>query len=94
MPSDIEIAQKAKINIADSYYNEKGESSLMLAVSEYEEFVGMYPNSPDAVYAKFQIGECFFRRMRKPGRDQDFTYRTIEAFEIMIRIFFLPLFLE
>jgi outer membrane protein assembly factor BamD len=80
-------AQKAKIGIADSYYREKGEGTLMLAVSEYEEFVNMFPNSPDAVYAKYQIGMCFYRGMRKPGRDQDNTYQAIEAFENMIKRF-------
>jgi len=80
-------AQKAKIGIADSYYKEKGEGTLMLAVSEYEEFVSMYPNSPDAVYAKYQIGMCYYRGMRRPGRDQENTHLAIDAFEDMIKRF-------
>jgi outer membrane protein assembly factor BamD len=80
-------AQKAKIGTADSYFSERSESSLIIAISEYEEFVNVYPNSPDAVYAKYQIGMCYFKRMRKPGRQQDNTKRAIEAFQSMVKRF-------
>lgn len=80
-------ARKAKIGIADSYFKEKDTSSLIIASSEYQEFVNLYPNSPDAVYAKYQIGRCYYQQMRKPGRDQTNTYKTITAFENLIKQF-------
>jgi len=80
-------AQKSKIGIADSYYKSKDTSSLFLAASEYQEYVSLYPNSPDAIYAKFQIGMCYLKQMKKPGRDQTNTFNTIKYFESMINIF-------
>lgn len=80
-------AQKAKIAIADSYVKKGDPSSLIVAVSEYQEYLGLYPNSPDAIYAKYQIGMCYFFQMKKPGRDQTNTLASIKAFESLIRQF-------
>jgi outer membrane protein assembly factor BamD len=80
-------AQKAKISIADSYVKKNDPASLIVAVSEYQEYLGLYPNSPDAIYAKYQIGMCYFLQMKKPGRDQTNTVAAIKAFESLIRQF-------
>lgn len=77
-------AQRSKIGIADSYFKSKDTSSLIIAASEYQEYVNLYPNSPDAVYAKFQTGMCYYKQMKKPGRDQTNTFATIKHFESMI----------
>ena len=77
-------AQKAKIGIADSYFKSKDTASLILAANEYQEYVNLYPNSPDAIYAKFQIGMCYLKQMKKPGRDQTNTFKTIRHFENLI----------
>ena len=77
-------AQRSKIGIADSYFQSKDSSSLILAANEYQEYVNLFPNSPDAVYAKYQIGMCYYKQMRSPGRDPEFTKKTIQAFESMI----------
>jgi outer membrane protein assembly factor BamD len=78
-------ALRSKLGIADSYFREKDSASLLLAASEYQEFVSLYPYSPDAVYAKYQIGACHFQQVRKPGRDQSSTFEAIKAFEQMIQ---------
>lgn len=78
-------ATRAKLGIADSYYREKDSSSLLMAAQEYQEFVNLYPYSPDAVYAKFQIGMCYFKQMKKPGCDQTNTFETIKRFEQMVQ---------
>ncbi len=81
------FAQKAKIAIADSYMKKNDPSALIMAISEYQEYLGLYPNSPDAIYAKYQIGMCYFHQMKKPGRDQTNTTAAIKAFESLIRQF-------
>lgn len=83
-PSSI-YAKKAKIGIADSYYKAKDAASLIMAATEYQEYVNLYPNSPDAVYAMHQIGMCYYKQMKKPGRDQTNTYATIRAFQNLIK---------
>ena len=78
------FAQRAKLGIADSYFKKHDPASMILAAAEYMEFVSLFPKSPDAVYAKYQIGMCYFQRKKKPGRDQSNTLNAIKAFESLI----------
>ena len=78
-------AKKSKIGIADSYFKEKDAGALIVASTEYQEYVNLYPQSPDAVYAKFQIGMCYYSQMKSPGRDQTNTFTLITAFESLIK---------
>ncbi len=84
---DDNYSRRAKIGIADSYFNQKDASSLIVAASEYQEYVNLYPNSPDAAYAKFQVGNCYYKQMRKPERDQSQTFEAIKAFESLVKMY-------
>lgn len=79
------LAQRAKLKIADSYFQHKDEGSLLIAESEYREFISMYPFSPLASYARYQVAMTFYNRMHKPGRDQTNTLRAIEEFEKLLK---------
>jgi outer membrane protein assembly factor BamD len=85
MYPDSIYANKAKLGISDSYFKERDSASLIMAASEYQEYVNLYPYSPDAVYAKYQIGICYYKQIRKPERDQTNTYSAIKSFEAMIQ---------
>jgi outer membrane protein assembly factor BamD len=78
---DSVYSSKAKLGIGDSYFKANDSASLVMAAAEYQEYVGLYPYSPDAVYAKYQVGMCYFKQMRKPERDQSNTFAAIKAFE-------------
>jgi outer membrane protein assembly factor BamD len=78
-------ANKAKLGIGDSYFKERDSASLIMAAAEYQEYVNLYPYSPDAVYAKYQVGMCYYKQVRKPERDQTNTFKTIKAFEGVIQ---------
>ena len=78
-------ANKSKLGIGDSYFKERDSASLIMAAAEYQEYVSLYPYSPDAVYAKYQIGMCYFKQVRKPERDQTNTFAAIKAFEGVIQ---------
>ncbi len=80
-------ARKAKIGIADSYFKQKDSSSLLIAASEYQEFVNLYPNSPDSIYAKFQIGRCYEKQSKSAGRDQTNTKLAIKAYESLQKMY-------
>jgi len=54
-------ANKSKLGIGDSHFRERDSASLIMAAAEYQEYVNMYPYSPDAVYAKYQIGICYYK---------------------------------
>ncbi|MCK5056081.1 MAG: outer membrane protein assembly factor BamD [Candidatus Aminicenantes bacterium] len=80
-------ARLSKIGIADSYFKEKGAGTLIMASAEYQDYVNLYPQSPDAAYASYQVGMCYSRQMKKPGRDQTNTKNALKYFENMVRQF-------
>ncbi|MCU0285584.1 MAG: outer membrane protein assembly factor BamD [Acidobacteria bacterium] len=84
---DSTYSQRSKIGIADSYFRQKDVGSLIMAANEYQEYVNLYPNSPDAVYAKYQSAMCYYKQVRKPGRDQENTLKAIQAFESMVKMY-------
>jgi outer membrane protein assembly factor BamD len=58
----------------------------------YEESIGasrryiqLHPGSPDAAYAQYLIGSCYFDQIRDVTRDQDRTERAMQAFDELVR---------
>jgi outer membrane assembly lipoprotein YfiO len=82
---DSVYANKGKLGIADSYFKQNDTASLVMAAAEYQEYASLYPYSPDAVYARNQIGMCYYKQVRKPERDQTNTFAAIKAFESVIQ---------
>ncbi len=77
-------AQRAKLAIADSYFKKGDEGSLILAASEYREFISLFPLSPSAAYAQYQIAMTFYKKALKPGRDQTKTRQALAEFKKVI----------
>lgn len=77
-------AQRAKLAIADSYYKKGDEGSMIIAASEYREFISLFPLSPSAAYAQYQIGMTFYEKVLKPGRDQTKTKQALAEFKRVI----------
>jgi len=77
-------AQRAKLAIADSYYKKGDEGSMIIAASEYREFISLFPLSPSASYAQYQIGMTFYKKVLKPGRDQTKTEQALNEFKKVI----------
>jgi outer membrane protein assembly factor BamD len=74
----------AKLGIGDSYLAERSPESLVLAISEFQEFLSFYPTHPRADYAQYKVGMAYFRQMRTPQRDQTQTRNTIREFETFV----------
>ncbi len=66
---DSEYLAKAKLAVADSYYNEGGISGLTQAEAEYKDFITFFPTAPEAPEAQFRAGMAHFKLMGKPDRD-------------------------
>ncbi|MFW6160192.1 MAG: outer membrane protein assembly factor BamD [Acidobacteriota bacterium] len=77
-------AQRAKLAIADSYFNQGDEGSMIIAASEYREFISLYPYSPSAAYAQYQIAMTYYEKVLKPGRDQTKTKQALEEFKKVV----------
>jgi outer membrane protein assembly factor BamD len=67
---DSEYLAKAKLAIADSYYNEGGISGLTQSEAEYKDFITFFPTAPEAPEAQYRVGMAHFRLMAKADRDQ------------------------
>lgn len=80
-------AQRAKLAIADSYFEKGDEGSMILAASEYREFIQLYPFSPSAPYAQYQIAMSYFKKSLKPGRDQTKTNQALIEFRKVLANF-------
>ena len=77
-------AQLAKLAIGDSYFYQGDEGSMILASSEYREFIALYPYSPLAARAQYQIAMTYYKKMLKPGRDQTKTYQALAEFKKVV----------
>jgi outer membrane protein assembly factor BamD len=78
-----EFRRSAKIGLGDSYLGEGHPDSLILAASEFREFLTFFPLAPDADYAQYRLATCHMRQMLGPQRDQTATVtalREIDAF--------------
>jgi outer membrane protein assembly factor BamD len=67
---DSEYLSKAKLAIADSYYNEGGVSGLTQSEAEYKDFITFFPTAPEAPQAGYRVGMAHYRMMAKSDRDQ------------------------
>jgi outer membrane protein assembly factor BamD len=77
-------AQRAKLAIADSYFKQGDEGGMIIAASEYREFISLFPYSPSAAYAQFRIAMSYFEKVLKPGRDQSKTQQALIEFRQVI----------
>jgi outer membrane protein assembly factor BamD len=77
-------AQRAKLAIADSYFEKGDEGSMIISASEYREFTNLFPYSPSAAYAQYQIGMTFYEKALKPERDQFKTNQALSEFKLVV----------
>ncbi len=80
-------AQRAKLAIADTYYDKGDEGSMIIAASEYREFITLFPLSPSASYAQYRLAMTYFRKALSPGRDQTKTKLALAEFKKVVTNF-------
>jgi outer membrane protein assembly factor BamD len=74
----------AKLNYAESFYKQGGDANYILAIQEYQDFITLFPFSPRAAYAQYQIGACYYQMMEKADRDQTNTRKALDEFRKVI----------
>jgi len=74
-------AQRAKLAVANSYFDKGDEGSMILAAAEYRDFIHSYPFSPSASFAQYRVALTFFDKALKPGRDQTKTLQALAEFK-------------
>lgn len=81
----------AKLGIGDAYYGEGSTESLILAESEYREFLTFYPTHARADYAQFRLAMTHFQQMKAPERDQTETQAALREFQAFFDRFSNPM---
>ena len=79
-----DLAAQAQVNRAYAKYL---EAKYIDAILISESFVKQYPAHAAAPYMYFLKGLSLYEQIVDVGRDQDLTYRTIDAFEDLINRF-------
>ena len=85
--TESQYMMRAKLAIADSWYQEGGTAALTQAEQEYTDFITFFPNAPEAAEAQMRIGDIYYRQMDKPDRDNVNTVKAEAAYRQMLQQF-------
>jgi outer membrane protein assembly factor BamD len=86
-PRALEVQDKVKLLIADTYYYQGGALNLAEALARYRTFLTFYPSSEHAEYARFQMGNCYYKQLGPADRDQSYTDNAIVEYSGLLRDF-------
>jgi len=82
---DSEFIARAKLAVADSWYDEGGSTAMQQAEIEYKDFITFFPNMPEAVEAQLKIANIHYQEMEKPDRDYTHAMRAEEEYRALIQ---------
>jgi outer membrane protein assembly factor BamD len=77
----------ARLGLAETHFKEGGAGNSVLAVSEYREFLTLYPSHPKSDYAQFQTAEAYYEQRNGPDRDQTNTMKALEEYERLLDVY-------
>jgi len=81
---DSEFIARAKLAVADSWYDEGGSTAMAQAEIEYKDFITFFPNMPEAAEAQLKIANIHYQEMEKPDRDYTHAMRAEEEYRQLI----------
>jgi len=82
-PQKAEYQSRITLYLADSHFHLREYPE---AIANYEEFIKLYPKSPDVPYAYFQIGMSNYKQRRGYDRDASFVRKALENFEKVLAL--------
>jgi outer membrane protein assembly factor BamD len=81
---DSEYIARAKLAVADSWYDEGSSTALAEAEIQYKDFITFFPNMPEAAEAQLKIANIHFQEMERPDRDYTHAMRAEEEYRQLI----------
>jgi outer membrane protein assembly factor BamD len=82
-----ERVQEVRLKRADAYFNQDYHAAYILAKSEYQSFLALYPNAATQDYVTKQVALCSFKQMLPPNRDQTATEEAIKDLQGFLQRF-------
>jgi outer membrane protein assembly factor BamD len=77
----------SRLGLADSHFQEGGTANYIVAISEYRDFLTLYPSHPRSDYAQFQVGEAYYRQKNGPDRDQTSTDKSLAEYQRLLDVY-------
>lgn len=84
---DSEYIARAKLGVADSWYNEGTATALVQAESEYKDFETFFPNMPEAAEAQLKVAGIHYKQMEKADRDYTHAKRAEDEYRQLIQTY-------
>ena len=81
---DSEYVARAKLAIADSWYEEGGTAAMAQAESEYKDFITFFPQMTEASEAQMKIANIHYKEMEKADRDPTHARRAEDEYRQLI----------
>jgi outer membrane protein assembly factor BamD len=81
-----EFAPDARLGMGDSYFYEGGLGNYVLAISEYRQFLTVYPSNPKNLYAQYMVAESYFKQKHGADRDQTPTQQALEEYQKLVHV--------
>jgi outer membrane protein assembly factor BamD len=78
-------SEQARKSIVMDAFAQYRQGNYADAINAAKRYVSLYPTSPDAAYAQYIIGLCYYRQIRDVTQDQKEARRTIEAMEELVQ---------
>lgn len=82
-----EYGPSARLAIGDSYFDQEGAANYILAISQYRDFVTLFPQHPKSDYAQFRIAEAYFRQRNGSDRDPTPTVHALEEYNRLLDLY-------
>src|SRR6202790_542845 len=82
-----EYLAKAKLAIADSWYQEGGTHGLSQAEAEYKDFILFYPNMEESAEAQEKVCMIHYKQMEKADRDPKHAMRAEDECRLVLTQF-------
>jgi len=82
---DSQYQMRAKLEVANCWYQEGGSAALAQAEQEYTDFITFFPNAPEAGEAQMRVGDIYFKQMDVPDRDYTKAVKAEEAYRTMLK---------
>lgn len=79
--------REALLLVADSLYQEGGETSFIQAEAKYRDFQNRFPTSERSAYVQSRIAASLAARIERPDRDQETTRKALAAYEDLLRLY-------
>src|SRR5262245_525625 len=78
-------SEQARKSIVMDAFTQYRQGNYDDAINAAKRYVSLYPTNPDAAYAQYIIGLCYFKQIRAVTQDQKEARKTIEAMNDVVQ---------